>query len=50
VFIEWDAKDKKKIYEYNYQATKLAIQRAVAKKPAAAEVLAGKDAAKHPFA
>jgi len=50
VFIEWDAKDKKKIYEYNYEATKLAIQRAVAKKPAAAEVLAGKDAAKHPFA
>jgi len=50
VFIEWDAKDKKKIYDYNYQATKLAIQRAVAKKPAAAEVLAGKDAAKHPFA
>jgi 5,6,7,8-tetrahydromethanopterin hydro-lyase len=33
VFIEWDAKDKKKIYEYNYQATKLAIERAVTAKP-----------------
>ncbi len=50
VFIEWDADDKKKIYEYNYQATKLAIQRAAAKKPTASEILAGKDSAKHPFA
>ena len=50
VFIEWDAGDKKKIFEYNYQATKLAIERAVAKKPHAGEVLAEKDSAKHPFA
>ncbi len=50
VFIEWDAKDKKKVYDYNYQATKLAIERAVAKEPAAAAVVAGKDSAKHPFA
>jgi 5,6,7,8-tetrahydromethanopterin hydro-lyase len=50
VFIEWDAADKKKVYEYNYKATKLAIERAVAGKPTAKEVLAGKDTAKHPFA
>ncbi len=50
VFLEWDAKDKKKIYEYNYQATRLAIQRAVAKKPTVAEILAARESAKHPFA
>ena len=50
VFIEWDAKDKKKVYEYNYQATKLAIERAVAKEPKLIEILAKKDSAKHPFA
>jgi 5,6,7,8-tetrahydromethanopterin hydro-lyase len=50
VFIEWDAKDKKKVYEYNYQATKLAIERAASKKPPVSEVLAKKDSAKHPFA
>jgi len=50
VFIEWDAEDKKKVYEYNYQATKQAIQRAVLQKPSAAEVLSLKDSARHPFA
>jgi 5,6,7,8-tetrahydromethanopterin hydro-lyase len=50
VFIEWDAKDKKRIYDYNYQATKLAIERAVSKKPQASEILAKKDSARHPFA
>jgi 5,6,7,8-tetrahydromethanopterin hydro-lyase len=29
VFIEWDAKDKEKIRKFNYEATKLAIKRAV---------------------
>src|SRR5208282_4333967 len=29
VFIHWDAKDDTKIYQYNYEATKLAIQRAM---------------------
>src|SRR3954469_17375286 len=28
VFIHWDAKDDKKIYDYNYQATKMAIKSA----------------------
>ena len=50
VFIEWDAKDKKKVYDYNYSATKLAIERAVAKSPRVSEILAKKDSAKHPFA
>ena len=50
VFIEWDAADKKKIYDWNYEATKLAIRRAVAGEPKMQEVLARKDTAKHPFA
>jgi len=50
VFIEWDAKDKKKIYQYNYEATKLAIQRAFAKEPKVNEVLKKYKKAKHPFA
>ena len=29
VFIEWDAEDRKKVHNYNYEATKLAIERAV---------------------
>lgn len=50
VFIEWDAEDKKKVYDYNYQATKQAIERAVLQKPSLAEVLSRKDSARHPFA
>jgi 5,6,7,8-tetrahydromethanopterin hydro-lyase len=50
VFIEWDAKDKKKVYEYNYQATKFALERAITGKPTVQEVLSKKDSAKHPFA
>ena len=50
VFIEWDAKDKKKIYDFNYQATKFALERAITGKPTVQEVLAKKDSTKHPFA
>ncbi|MDD3041347.1 MAG: formaldehyde-activating enzyme [Methanosarcinaceae archaeon] len=50
VFIEWDAKDKDKVYEFNYEATKLAIARAVEGKPTVEEALAKKDSAQHPFA
>ncbi|BBL67917.1 formaldehyde-activating enzyme [Methanoculleus chikugoensis] len=50
VFIEWDAADKKKIYDWNYEATKTAIRRTVAGEPGMSEVLARKDTAKHPFA
>lgn len=50
VFIEWDAEDKKKVQEYNYIATKLAIERAMKGRPTAKDALAKKDSAKHPFA
>ena len=50
VFIHWEAKDDQKIYDYNYQATKESIQRALAKKPNVNDVIAGAKTAKHPFA
>ncbi len=50
VFIHWDAADKQKIYDYNYEATKLAIKRAIEKKPSVDEALLQKEKAKHPFA
>jgi 5,6,7,8-tetrahydromethanopterin hydro-lyase len=49
VFIHWDAKDDTKIYQFNYDATKLAIQRAMRSEPKLDEILAKKDTAKHPF-
>ncbi len=49
VFIHWDAADDKKIYKYNYEATKLSIARAMKNEPSAAEMLAKKGAAQHPF-
>ena len=50
VFIHWEAKDDKKIQDFNYRATKEAIARAVKGEPKASEVTAKKDAAHHPFA
>ena len=50
VFIHWDAADDKKIFQYNYEATKLSIARAMKGEPSAAEVTAKKGEAKHPFA
>jgi 5,6,7,8-tetrahydromethanopterin hydro-lyase len=49
VFIHWLAEDDGKIQDYNYQATKEAIQRAVAREPKASEVVAKKGSADHPF-
>ena len=49
VFIHPAAKDDKKIYQFNYDATKLAIKRAVAMEPKIDEILAKKDTAKHPI-
>ena len=49
VFIHWDAADDTKIYQYNYEATKLSIQRAMKGEPKIEEVLSKKDTAKHPF-
>ena len=48
VFIHPGAADDKKIYQYNYDATKMAIAAAMAGKPTVDEMLAGKDS-KHPF-
>lgn len=50
VFIHWAAADKQKIYDYNYEATKLAIRRAMTGEPSVGEALLRKDNAKHPFA
>lgn len=49
VFIHWEAADDKKIFQYNYEATKLSIARAMKDEPSAAEMIAKKGAAKHPF-
>jgi 5,6,7,8-tetrahydromethanopterin hydro-lyase len=49
VFIHPQAADDKKIYDYNYQATKDAIRSAMTGKPSIDEILAGKDKAAHPF-
>jgi 5,6,7,8-tetrahydromethanopterin hydro-lyase len=49
VFIHWEAKDNDKIYKYNYEATKLAIQRAMRGEPKVEDVVARKDSLTHPF-
>ena len=49
VFIHPQAEDNKKIYDYNYQATKQSIVNAMGGKPSAVEMIAGKDSAQHPF-
>jgi 5,6,7,8-tetrahydromethanopterin hydro-lyase len=49
VFIHWEANDDAKIQDFNYRATKEAIQRAVNGTPTAAEATAQRDKVKHPF-
>ena len=49
VFIHPAAEDNAKIYQYNYDATKMAIANAMQKSPSAAEMIAQKDSAVHPF-
>lgn len=49
VFIHWEAADDKKIFQYNYDATKAAIANAMKSAPSVDEMLAKKDSAKHPF-
>ncbi len=49
VFIHPEADDNAKILRFNYEATKLSIQRAMKGEPSATEVVAKKDSAKHPF-
>jgi 5,6,7,8-tetrahydromethanopterin hydro-lyase len=50
VFIHWEAKDDQKIYDYNYQATKESIERALSNTPSVADVITGAKTASHPFA
>lgn len=49
VFIHWEAADDAKIQDFNYRATKEAIERAVAGKPTAAEATAQRNSVTHPF-
>jgi 5,6,7,8-tetrahydromethanopterin hydro-lyase len=49
VFIHPAAEDNKKIYDYNYEATKQSIINAMKGSPSAQEMIAGKDKASHPF-
>jgi 5,6,7,8-tetrahydromethanopterin hydro-lyase len=50
VFIHWEATDDKKIFDYNYQATKEAIARAMNNEPSASAVAEAEATARHPFA
>lgn len=50
VFIHWEAEDNKKIQDWNYEATKLAIKRAVEGWPSPAEAIAQENIAHHPLA
>lgn len=49
VFIHWLAEDDEKIQVFNYEATRLAIKRAIAGEPRAVDVIARKSTAVHPF-
>jgi formaldehyde-activating enzyme len=49
VFIHWDANDDKKIQDYNYEATKQAIARAIKGEPSPFDVVAQRNDVKHPL-
>jgi len=49
VFVHPEAKDFRKIYQYNYGATKLAIRRALSKYPTIEKIIYDKDRATHPI-
>ena len=49
VFVHKDAADYRKIYQYNYGATKLAIKRAMENYPSLDKVMKEKDRATHPI-
>ncbi|MGB9740401.1 MAG: bifunctional 5,6,7,8-tetrahydromethanopterin hydro-lyase/3-hexulose-6-phosphate synthase [Candidatus Bathyarchaeia archaeon] len=48
-FVHPQASDYRKIYHYNYGATKLALKRALAKYPTLEKIFYDKDRAKHPI-
>ena len=49
VFIHWEADNDQKIHDFNYQATKEALERAVAGEPSSKEVVSKKGTMSHPF-
>ena len=49
VFIHWQAESDQKIQDFNYRATKEALERAVKGTPNSAEVTQKRSTAKHPF-
>jgi len=49
VFLHPEAKDYRKIYQYNYGATKLALKRALDKYPPLEKIIYDKDRATHPM-
>ena len=49
VFIHWMAEDDAKIQQYNYEATKQSIKRAVAREPKVADVVKQYKTSSHPF-
>ena len=50
VFIHWEAEDDQKIYDWNYEAVKTSIARALGGEPGIDKVLADTPSARHPFA
>lgn len=50
VFIHWEAEDDKKIFDWNREATKQAISRALNGQPSPDEVAQQASEARHPFA
>lgn len=50
VFIHWDAADDAKIQDFNYEATKLAIERAIKREPCIDTVIGQEHQMLHPFA
>lgn len=49
VFVHPDAKDYRRIYHYNYAATKMAVQRALSNYPPVEKIMYDKDRATHPI-
>ncbi len=50
VFIHWEASDDKKIFDYNYEAVKQSIARALKGEPNVDTVINDSATARHPFA
>ena len=50
VFIHWEATDDKKIFDWNYEAVKQSISRAIKGEPSVDKVVADTPDSRHPFA